>query len=205
MNEPSLLPEGLRVVGDVESGEDFVVCGEIDGEVRVAGALVIEPGGTVRGPVEATVVIVRGVLVGDAHALEMIRVDARGRMVGEAKAPRVNVVEGAMFRGRVELVGQGEPRIPRIPRRATSAGQLVAPTASSVRTTPGLIAAPSLPTRAAAKTEVMNVVAAKTEPAKLEPAAPQPAKLEAAKPAARVRPAPRMPRVERTVAAKREG
>ncbi len=198
MIEPSLLPEGLRVVGDVESGEDFVVCGEIDGEVRVAGALVIEPGGAVRGPVEATVVIVRGVLVGDAHAHEMIRVDAGGRMVGEAKAPRVNVVEGALFRGRVELIGQSEPRIPRIPRRATSAGQLVAPTASSVRTTPGLIAAPSLPVRAAPKQEVADVVAASAVAANAEP-------VKAAASVARVRPRPRMPRVERAVAAKREG
>ena len=144
MAQPSVLPDGLKIVGEVFGEDDFVVFGNIEGEVRITGALVIEASGMVRGNVEARSVIVRGALAGDAVASEMVRVDALARMVGDARAPRVNIVPGAMFRGRVDLVAEGEPSLPRIVARTTSSGALVAPIPASQRTTPGGIAAPVL-------------------------------------------------------------
>lgn len=115
MNRPSIIPRGIRLDGDIEGSDDLVVFGHIHGEVRIEGVLVVEESGFVEGDVFARSVTVRGELAGDAWGQEFVRVDAAGRLVGDLSAPRVKVVEGARFRGRVRMEsGQQQP-----PRRVS--------------------------------------------------------------------------------------
>ncbi len=103
MGRPSILPNGMKLIGDVSGEEDLVIFGTIDGEVHVDGAVVVEEGGVVHGNVRGRTVTVRGVVVGDAKAESAIRVDEGGQMVGDVRAPRVNIVKGARFRGHVHM------------------------------------------------------------------------------------------------------
>ncbi len=103
MKKPSVLPPGVRFRGEVEGEGDLIVFGQVDGPVRVDGALVIEGGGLVRGHVHARQITVRGALKGDAFADESIRVDVSGRLVGDLTAPRVRVTPGAQFSGQVHV------------------------------------------------------------------------------------------------------
>lgn len=110
MSKASVLPGGMKLVGDVGGDEDLVVFGAVEGEVHIGGALVVEQSGSVRGNVHARTVAIRGTVVGDATAGETIRVDDGGRMVGDVRAPRVNIVKGARFRGHVHMTGRdGQP------------------------------------------------------------------------------------------------
>ena len=103
----SVLPAGMTLVGDVGGEDDLVVHGTVEGEVHIDGALVVEQEGSVRGNVQARTIAIRGLVVGDASATESIRVDEGGRMVGDVRAPRVNIVKGARFRGHVHMTGRG--------------------------------------------------------------------------------------------------
>lgn len=103
MKKPSVLPPGLRLRGEVEGEGDLIVFGQIDGPVRVDGALVIEAGGMIRGHVHARQVTIRGALKGDAFADQGVRVDASARIVGDLTAPRVRMTPGAQFSGQVHV------------------------------------------------------------------------------------------------------
>ncbi len=103
MKKPSVLPAGVRLRGEVEGEGDLIVFGQVDGPVRVDGALVIEAGGMVRGHVHARHVTIRGALKGDAFADEGVRVDGTARIVGDLTAPRVRVTPGAQFSGQVHV------------------------------------------------------------------------------------------------------
>lgn len=167
MNRPSVLPDGMKLVGDVEGEGDLAVLGTIEGDVRVDGALVVEVSGVVKGQAHARTLVVRGVLVGDGSAADTVRVEPGGRMVGDARAPRVNIIEGALLRGRVEMNGDAVPQVVRSSaRRRTSAGDVRASSSSGVLATPG--AHTTLPGFApAARTEspaLAVVVAAPTRP-----------------------------------------
>lgn len=115
-DKPSIIPAGVTFRGDVQGDADLLVFGRIDGEIRLSGALVVEESGSVRGEVRARSVTVRGVVVGDAYGVESVRVDDGARMVGDATAPRVLIVEGARFRGRIHMRDDGSPP-PRAPSR----------------------------------------------------------------------------------------
>jgi len=138
MNRPSVLPDGMKLVGDVEGEGDLAVLGTIEGDVRIDGALVVETSGVLRGQVHARTVIVRGVLVGDGSAADTVRVEPGGRMVGDARAPRVSIIDGALFRGRVEMTADASPRVGRsAPRRRSSPGEISAPSSTGMLTSPG--------------------------------------------------------------------
>lgn len=103
MSKPSIIPRGMKLVGEITGDEDLVVFGRVDGPIRITGMLVIEDGGAVRGDVQAKTVTVRGALAGDAHAEQSLWVEEGALVKGSLRAPRVKVADGARFKGRVEI------------------------------------------------------------------------------------------------------
>jgi cytoskeletal protein CcmA (bactofilin family) len=101
----SVLPAGARLMGEIEGRGDLLVAGHVEGPISVEGTVTIDEGAEVRGDVQATAIVVRGLLVGAATAKESVRVEPSGTVVGDARAPRVNIIDGARFRGRVQMTG----------------------------------------------------------------------------------------------------
>jgi cytoskeletal protein CcmA (bactofilin family) len=107
MARVSIFPAGTTVDGDVLCDEDVIVEGRINGTVLVGGVLLVEDSGAIRGDVRGGRVVVRGIVVGSVEASEGILVESGARVVGDLYAPRVHLEEGSVFRGRVEIVGEG--------------------------------------------------------------------------------------------------
>jgi cytoskeletal protein CcmA (bactofilin family) len=223
MHRPSVIPEGMRLSGDVEGEGDLVVLGMIEGDVRVDGALVVEESGVIKGQAQARTIVVRGVLGGDGTATDTVRVEPGARMVGDARAPRVSIVDGALFRGRIEMSSDAAPRVGRAARRRTAAGEVSAPSVSGQVSAPsvsGQVAAPSVsgPVAAPSVSEpvaapsVSGQVAAPTDVGRTAPGTASSAGAEAAPIAGPVvvepgpvaprrgPPAPRVPALRRTEA-----
>jgi cytoskeletal protein CcmA (bactofilin family) len=101
---PTILING-KLTGD----EDLTVRGRVEGELSLTKTLIVEPSGIIKADVEVKNAIVSGVVVGNIHATESVELTKEGRMVGDIRAPRVIIVDGASFRGRVDM-GQAEGR-----------------------------------------------------------------------------------------------
>ncbi|ATB48892.1 bactofilin BacP [Corallococcus macrosporus] len=132
---PSILISG-RLTGD----EDLTVRGRVEGELTLSRTLIVEPSGVVKANVAVKNAIVSGVVVGNINATESVELTREGRMVGDIRAPRVIIVDGASFRGRVDM-GDVEPG--RLPAERPA---VVRPTAVSRPT-----ATPARPTIPAAR------------------------------------------------------
>jgi cytoskeletal protein CcmA (bactofilin family) len=100
---PSILING-RLTGD----EDLTVRGRVEGELALTKTLIVETSGVVKANVSVKNAIVSGVVVGNISATESVELTREGRMVGDIKSPRVIIVDGASFRGRVDM-GELEP------------------------------------------------------------------------------------------------
>src|SRR4029079_10048430 len=104
---PSILISG-KLTGD----EDLTVRGRVEGELSLSKTLIVETSGVLKAAVEVKSAIVSGVVVGNINATESVELTREGRMVGDIRAPRVIIVDGASFRGRVDM-GEVEPgRVP---------------------------------------------------------------------------------------------
>lgn len=191
MAKPSVLPSGMKLVGDVTGEDDFIVFGTVEGEVAIDGAVVVETSGTVRGNVQGRTVTVRGVIIGDASAAEAIRVDDGGRMVGDVHAPRVNIVKGARFRGHVHMTGGRTDTAPRIdalarPRRARSVDPVERPIIRHRPSQPPLSEKPTMPGSVRAVQNAETLVGTERGGGPSKP------------------PPPRMPRLSRTRARRKD-
>jgi cytoskeletal protein CcmA (bactofilin family) len=121
---PSILISG-KLTGD----EDLTVRGRVEGELTLSKTLIVETTGVVKANVAVRNAIVSGVVVGNINATESVELTREGRMVGDIHAPRVIIVDGASFRGRVDM-GEVEPgRVP-VSTRPTVARPTVRPAAT---------------------------------------------------------------------------
>lgn len=92
------------VSGRIEGEGNLIIEGRVEGSIIIKGDLQIEAGAQVKSSVQARNVVVMGLLVGDAVATERVELAPSGRMIGDVRAPRFTISEGAAFRGKVDMV-----------------------------------------------------------------------------------------------------
>ena len=98
------------IKGEVLGDEDVLVQGTVEGAVRIACDLYIAPGGTVKATIEAKTVVVSGEVVGDCIASGRVELQATGRLLGNIRAPRIVIIEGAVFKGMSDMSGRKDER-----------------------------------------------------------------------------------------------
>jgi len=106
----TLIPRGTRVDGLVETAGDLTVEGRMDGRIEIGGVLVVAAGATCRAAVRARSARIAGEVMGDVVCSTAIEVLPGGRVVGDLRAPEVEVDAEAFVDGRVDLLPpQPEP------------------------------------------------------------------------------------------------
>lgn len=98
-----VLGKTLLFRGELTAEEDVILQGRVEGSIRHARNLIIGPEGSVLGDVYANHLTVEGLVEGDLHCSEAVVVRATAQVRGNIFAPRVGIMEGATFNGRVEM------------------------------------------------------------------------------------------------------
>jgi cytoskeletal protein CcmA (bactofilin family) len=100
------LPESVLVRGEMEGQADLTVEGRVDGPINLGTHdLTIGRTGQVNGNVQARNVVILGSVVGDVVATERVEIRDSGRLVGAIRAPRIAFLDGAHFKGSVDMAG----------------------------------------------------------------------------------------------------
>ena len=107
--ESTIIGPSILINGKLSGDEDLTVRGRVEGELSLTKTLIVEPSGIVKANVQVKNAIISGVVVGNISATESVELTREGRMVGDINSPRVIIVDGASFRGRVDM-GNAEPR-----------------------------------------------------------------------------------------------
>jgi cytoskeletal protein CcmA (bactofilin family) len=107
--ESTIIGPSILISGKLSGDEDLTVRGRVEGELSLTRTLIVEPSGIVKANVQVKNAVISGVVVGNITATESVELTRDGRMVGDINSPRVIIVDGASFRGRVDM-GNAEPR-----------------------------------------------------------------------------------------------
>lgn len=99
----TVIGESVKIQGTLSGDEDLHILGRVDGRIELQRTLVVAQSGIVKAEVSVKNAIISGVVVGNVHASESIEITKEGRMVGDVFAPRVIIVDGASFRGNVDM------------------------------------------------------------------------------------------------------
>ena len=94
----------VTLEGDLTCEEDLRVDGRLKGTVSVPQhKVLISSAGKVRANVFARVIEVEGQVRGDLQGAERVVVKATGNVVGNLRAPRVSLENGAQFKGAIDM------------------------------------------------------------------------------------------------------
>ncbi len=170
----TIIGDSVQVRGNLSGDEDLHVLGRVDGRVDLQRTLVVAQSGIVKAEVSVKNAIISGVVVGNIRASESVEITKEGRMVGDIFSPRVIIVDGASFRGNVDM---GD--IANMPVRRPS-GERPRPIPVPARATPAKTALPAPRPNVVAKAPDNKVeLRADVRPAEARPAEARPAEARA--------------------------
>jgi cytoskeletal protein CcmA (bactofilin family) len=106
VKKAAVLGPTLRFKGELSAEEDFVLQGSLEGSITNPQNVTIGTEGSVVGNVKARIITIDGKIEGDLHGIESVVVHATGKVTGNIYAPRIGIVEGAFFSGRIEMVAR---------------------------------------------------------------------------------------------------
>jgi cytoskeletal protein CcmA (bactofilin family) len=162
-----VLGKTLLFRGELTAEEDVILQGRVEGSIRHARNLIIGTDGSVLGDVYASHLTVEGLVEGDLHCTEAVIVRATAQVRGNIFAPRVGIMEGALFNGRVEMdpgasaVQAGQPGSRQNTRQGGASPRAgSAPASSPAGRSGGTAAAPSNSGRQGASTSAAATPAA---------------------------------------------
>jgi cytoskeletal protein CcmA (bactofilin family) len=101
--EKTILGPTLEIEGEIEGEEDLVIQGRIQGKIVSRKDLTVDNSGKVEASITTKNLAVSGTLVGNVTASERVEVRKEGKMIGDIKAPRVIIADGAKFKGNIEM------------------------------------------------------------------------------------------------------
>jgi cytoskeletal protein CcmA (bactofilin family) len=99
----TIIGESILISGSLNGDEDLTVRGRVEGTLTLTKTLVVEPTGIVKAEVQVKNCVIAGAVVGNVTATESVEITKEGRMVGDINSPRVIIVDGASFRGRIDM------------------------------------------------------------------------------------------------------
>ncbi len=140
----TIIGESILISGSLNGDEDLTVRGRVEGTLTLTKTLVVEPTGIVKAEVQVKSCIISGVVVGNVTATESVEITKEGRMVGDISAPRVIIVDGASFRGRIDMgeVDVEDTGRPAMARSSTSSTSTARPALRSAPPRPSSAPAP---------------------------------------------------------------
>ena len=106
----TIIGESILINGNLQGDEDLTVLGRVEGTINLTKTLNIEESGIVKANISVRNAVISGVVVGNITATDSVEITEVGRMVGDIKAPRVIIVDGARYRGAVDMGDMEAPR-----------------------------------------------------------------------------------------------
>ncbi len=103
----SIVGPGMKVVGDCETDGTLRIEGAVQGAVRAGKAVVIGKEGLVIGDVHTQDAVVSGRVEGSVTAESRLELQATCRIDGEVSTPRLQLEEGAVLNGSVNMLADG--------------------------------------------------------------------------------------------------
>jgi cytoskeletal protein CcmA (bactofilin family) len=130
MSNQVSIGSSMEIKGELCGNEDLVIDGKVNGKISLEGhELTIGPKGRVDAEIhDASSVRVLGRLVGNIIIDGSVEIGAAASMVGDIKACRVHLADGAQFRGSIDMGGEpagavnpaaGSGRPPQLDRKNT--------------------------------------------------------------------------------------
>ena len=114
----SIIGPGMRITGDCDCEGAVRVEGVVQGNIRAGKSVVVGREGTVEGDIFTQDAVISGTVKGTLRAESRLELQSSGRVDGEVLAERMQLEEGAIINGAIQMgkgTGTGTPSTLELP------------------------------------------------------------------------------------------
>jgi cytoskeletal protein CcmA (bactofilin family) len=98
------LLKDVEIKGSIKFANELIFDGNLDGNISSAeGVLTVGENASLRGDVKTKTVILKGIMNGNITVQERCELHANAQLIGDLKALRLSLEDGATFLGRLEV------------------------------------------------------------------------------------------------------
>lgn len=119
----NILSSDVEIKGSIKFQNELIIDGKIEGEIVSSGVLTVGENAEIRGEIKTKSVTVLGKVHGNITVDERCELKTRAQLIGDLKAARLMIEEGATFVGKSEVtpnkiaMKQPEPARPSEPQK----------------------------------------------------------------------------------------
>lgn len=99
----TVIGKGIVIDGEVCSEGNVEIHGTVKGRIDAKGQVLVAAGAVVQARVQAQTMCISGAVTGDLRAQDGIELCGASSVVGDVKAPRIQIAKGASFRGNAQM------------------------------------------------------------------------------------------------------
>jgi cytoskeletal protein CcmA (bactofilin family) len=101
----AVIGKAVKIVGEIYSSEDLLVEGFVQGTVEALDQkLTVGRNGTLHASVQVRQLDVQGTVQGNVEACERVDIRKDASLIGNIRAARINIEDGAYFKGSIDIV-----------------------------------------------------------------------------------------------------
>ena len=99
--------------GELSANQNLTIEGQVEGTINLGhNVLTVGPKGKIKAQVVAKAVVVMGTVDGNITATEKIEIHEKATVNGDLVSPRVRIVDGAYFRGGIDMKSSQASKAP---------------------------------------------------------------------------------------------
>ncbi len=99
----TVIGSSIVIDGEISGDEDLVIQGTVKGKISLKESLFVDSSGVVEADIETQNVEVSGKVTGNINASDKVELKSDCRVIGDIKAPRILIADGASFKGNVDM------------------------------------------------------------------------------------------------------
>jgi cytoskeletal protein CcmA (bactofilin family) len=100
------LGPGTKVIGDLMAQTDIRIDGELEGNLKCEGKVILGPKGIIKGNIDCQSAVVEGTISGVLRVKELLQIKETAHITGEIATDKLMVQSGAVFNVKCEMGGQ---------------------------------------------------------------------------------------------------
>jgi len=114
LKEKAVVGPSIKIKGELTGEEDLMIQGRVEGRIELKkNNVTVGKSGSVQADVYGKIISIEGEVEGDLFGAEKIIVRESGTVRGNMTAPRVNLEDGAKFKGSIDMESkEGEKKPP---------------------------------------------------------------------------------------------
>lgn len=99
----TVIGKNTKIQGEVSGTGNLRIDGEIEGELKLSGTVIVGETGMVTGNVSARSLNVSGTVHGNARTEESLTIHSSGQLIGDVQVNAFQIEDGGIFKGRSEM------------------------------------------------------------------------------------------------------